>query len=571
MVCLNEVPDNFFETKVLAIDLETTCYGEDPDSHNDRVLLVSMFNGRDCVVAEPGAWLSDLFAVIPYVTLFAHNAKFDLKFLKSLGLTEDPAKVWDTMVVDQVLSQGLRDPADLASTIWRRCGTILDKSLQKSFMSHSGEFTQNQIDYAMRDSIHLIKAARAQRKAAKEEGLTYVVNLENQLVPVVASMEWDGVGFSLDKWNRLVKEETDLACRAEQRSLLAFGLKEYTLDLFSPIGIGGINLSSPLQLKKALVSMGIDVPDTQERTLRDYLKGHPEAKVLSDIIDYKKAVKRIGFAYHTRVNSATGRIHTSYSQTRTRTGRFGSSEPNLQQVPRNQAYRDLFVAADGCKMGTADYAQQEMRILAHMSGDEELKRVCMESDVHLANARLFYQDPTIQKNDVRRSYSKNAGFAMAYGASPETVAATVRIPLEHARVVVEQSRELYKGVEKWANAQRKQAERYGWVSTLSGRKRRFTDDTDKSLATRARNTPIQGTAGDMLKLGMVYLYDALRRGGYKSRLVLTVHDELVVEIPERELDTVSDMISKEMSRAGAEFIPDIPMPVEIVVADSWSK
>ncbi len=149
---MDTIPPNFFNTKILAVDLETTCkYRKDsPDPHRDDVLLISMYNGRDAIVLPPGPWVPHLFTAIeqPEVTTFIHNACFDLAFLKSIGFKGRPVNLWDTMIVEQLLNAGLLERVDLASTAWRRCAVQMSKEIRSTFMHHTGGFTPKQLEHA---------------------------------------------------------------------------------------------------------------------------------------------------------------------------------------------------------------------------------------------------------------------------------------------------------------------------------------------------------------------------------------------------------------------------------------
>ena len=229
-----------------------------------------------------------------------------------------------------------------------------------------------------------------------------MANLENSLAPVVADMEWRGVGFDVDRWNTLVQEEYKVAHEAEQRFAHALNFPTYQLSLFGEGITSPINMNSHKQLKDALNTAGIRVSNTQEKTLLAYMKKHTESETLIEaIVQHSKAMKRAGFAYADKIDLRTGRIHTYYGQLRTRTGRFSSSGPNLQNVPKKQSYRSLFIAAPGCYLATYDWAPQEMRIMAFMSGDKRLRELCLSTDFHLKMACLLYDDPSIKKGDPR--------------------------------------------------------------------------------------------------------------------------------------------------------------------------
>jgi len=574
---LNSPPPGFLDTSILSVDLETTgVEGMQPNPRRDKTLLVSLSSAkRETIVLRPGDWLVNLFNVLdnPDVTILMHNAKFDIKFLTALGYQGRVPGLWDTMLIEQIITAGTGELVNLEATAWRRCSKLVDKTLQKSFIQHAGEFSQAQIDYAGKDAEVLLDILIEQKSQCKSLGLERVAKLENSLVPVVADMEWRGVGFDIDRWNVLKLEELEIANKAEQDFSRALNFSTYQLSLFGEDIIPPINLGSHTQLKQALNDAGINVTNTQEKTLLKYLKKHPDrSELIESITRYTKAMKMASFAYDQKVDPLTGRIHTHYGQARARTGRFSSSGPNLQNVSKQKKYRALFVAAPGCVLATYDYAQQEMRILAFMSGDQHLRELCLSTDFHLEMARVLYNDRNIVKSDPRRFFAKCAGFAMVYGATAETVAETVGIKIQEARPIVRGILESFPCVTEWANEQCNKARREGWVSTLSGRRRWFTGaDEDPNLATGPRNTPIQGSAADMLKESMVEIFDSLRDGGYKAGQVLTVHDEIVVEISEHEKEEVVPLVEQKMVDVGQRYLDGLPTPVDYAVAREWRK
>jgi len=575
---LNKIPDGFLDTSILAVDLETTgIKGLQPNPRRDKTLLVSLTNARkETIVLRPGDWLPKLFEVLddPDVTILMHNSKFDLKFLRALGYNGRAPGLWDTMLVEQLITAGTGDLVNLASVAWRRCSKLLDKTLQKSFIQHTGgEFSQAQIEYAGKDTEVLLDILVEQKDQCKSLGLGRVAKLENSLAPVIADMEWRGVGFDVDRWNTLVQEEYKVAREAEQRFVRALNFPTYQLSLFGEGMISPVNMNSHKQLKEVLNTAGIRVSNTQEKTLLAYMEKHSESKILIEaIVQRSKAMKRAGFAYADKVDPRTGRIHTHYGQARARTGRFGSSGPNLQNVPKQQSYRSLFIAAPGCYLITSDWAQQEMRIMAFMSGDKRLRELCLSTDFHLEMACLLYSDPSIKKSDPRRFFAKTAGFAMVYGATAETVADAVGIEVWEAIPIVRGIVKSFPDVTRWAKEQIRQATEEGYVTTLSGRRRWFTGaDEDPSLFTGPRNTPIQGSAADMLKQSMVEIFDAFRDGGHKSAQVLTVHDEIVVETPEHEKEDVALLVEKIMVDVGQRYLEGLPTPVDCIVAREWRK
>jgi len=569
------IPEGFFDYDLIGLDLETTSLSGAPDPHRERVLLISLANEVGTIVLTPGDWLPTLWEALkaPGRVMLSHNSSFDLQFLWSLGFEGRPTKIWDTMLAEQVLLAGLPDRADLAATAWRRIDKMLDKAVRATFMRHIGGFSDQQLAYAGEDAEVLIPIFLCQYPLAQAQGLLETIVLENAVAPIIAQMEWDGVGFDVDRWDELKATELENARRENQQVQLALELPTYTYDLFDG-GIRGINLNSWQQVLKALHHCGIGVKNTRVETFEKYLATHPEATVLRHILAYRSYTKRAGYNYGAYVHSVTGRIHTDYRQLGAVTGRLSSSRPNLQNIPRLPAYRALFIARPGWSLIKSDMAQQEMRILAEASGDSALMQACLEEDVHITIARRMYREPGMCACDPRRDTAKNSGFAMSYGASAMRVAITGGIPLADAEMIVSFVRNAFPQAMAWGAEQARLAKDIGYVLTLGGRRRNFVPDPtkpDEFWDNQARNAPIQGTAADVMKRGLVNVDAALRDGGYQARLVLTVHDELVVEAPEDECRDVAPIITREFQRAGEYYVKCVPMPVDAVVSPHWKK
>lgn len=573
MMLLNNLPNGFLNTGTLALDLETTVmYDRNSDPYRDKVLLISLSNSKDHIVIQPGPWLIQLWEWLPRNQVIIHNGKFDLQFLWSLGFTGYPDKIWDTLIIERILTAGMRLKCGLAATAARNCDVTLDKTTRDTFKNHtSTEFTTRQLEYAVDDVKYLFPIMENQKRRLERFNMMETAQLENELVPVVAAMEYRGINFDEYHWNTLVQEQQQIADEKHDKIVKALNPQCLSFDLFSS-AVSGLNINSDDQVKKALRNIGIKVPNTREDTYLKYLKKHPDATILSDLIAYGKAMKRMSMDYPKYVNPVTNKIHTSYNQTGARTGRFSSSGPNLQNVVAKQKWRSCFRAEKGYFFMTADYGQQEPRILAQATQDESLINVCLTEDIHLETARLIFDDPTIQKIDKRRRIAKGLGLGMSYGAGAKTIAEGANISLKEAERVVRLYRQKFSQVEPWAKVQFTQLKNEGWVATLGGRRRWFTGlDPDKPwlMSTRARNTPIQGTAGDMMKRGMIYVDEALQN--YDAGLVLTVHDELVVKGRNEQKEKIMEIVIRELERAGQYYVHCVPTPVDAVVDTVWRK
>jgi len=568
------IPPGFFEHGLIALDLETSAKVMGTiDYFQDRVVLISLSNGERTIVLQPGAWLSELWAALkaPDTVMVAHSADFDLRFLWSLGFEGYPTKIWDTLHTERVLTAGYSELCDLAATAWRHINTVLDKSVRSSFFGHMGDFTEQQITYSAQDAEVLIPIMHSQYAACLAKGLLPTIELENRLVPVIAKMQYTGVAFDEEAWYNLVVQEKADAAVAEQVLQQALQLPTYTLSLFDD-SICGINLNNPVKLKAALGKIGINVPDTQADTLWEHWAKHPEAAdLLQTVLAYRSHTKGPSFNYAEYIHPLTHRIHTEYKQTGAKTGRLSSVRPNLQNVPTAERYRACFVARHGWVLVKSDAGQQEFRILAELTGDSNLIEVCLTEDVHVTNA-MFMFDIDVPTYEQRRT-AKNVGFALSYGAQALKIAMMLRIPLAQAETIVQYGQDRFPGVDIWAKQQLEFAQANKYVQTIGGRRRYFQIDPDQpyKIANQARNAPVQGTAADIMKLALVLVDEELRERSFEAQLVLTIHDELVVEAPEREAQDVAGIVVKQMEAAGAYYVKKVPIPADATISRMWKK
>lgn len=563
---INEYPD--WWSSVVGLDIETTASGK-PDPYRNQIITIqAAFPNGDIYIWTEG--FENLVGMLmdPDILKICHNAKFEYKYLKHhLGASTQP--IYDTMLMERVLTSGLELKSDLASTAWRRVNVLLDKALQKSFSTRV-ELTEAQLRYVENDVKHLITIRKVQEDMIAKEGLERIRDLEHDLVPVVAAMELVGIRLDVDAWNEVVREETRLMNEAARIVYQSLVMPAYTFSLFG--NDNPINLNSRPQVLEVFKRSGIDVPDTKEETLTQYLQLHPDCVGAKAYQKYVTHAKRISWDYPKHINPVTGRVHTSYHQMGARTGRLSSSKPNLQNVPRDGKIRDVFVPASGSVFISADYGQQEMRVMAAVSGDKNLCRVCLEEDPHLANARKLFNEPELKELvGQRRINVKGTGFAMNYGAGVKTFAHSCGLSEADAEPIYRYLKKLYPGVFRWGDGQRKFLHKNGFVSTIWGRKRWFpgATDNDTSFYSEAVNTPIQGSSADMIKRAMIRAHKALE--GYDARMLLQVHDELIVECKGEQALEVAEIVEQEMAAAGAEMIKSVPCPAEAKIMKCWTK
>lgn len=562
---INEFPD--WWPSIIGLDIETTP-SDNPDPYSDQIVTVQAgFPNGDIYVWTEG--FGNLVNMIedPDVLKICHSAGFEYKFLRHhLGVDLNP--LYDTMLVEQILMAGLSLSANLAATAFRRVNVILDKSLQKSFTDSN--LTEAQLRYIENDVRYLIPIYKEQEKLIAEEGMKKIRDLEHDLVPVVASMELAGIRLDPRRWDIVIKEETQLMEDAAEMVFQNLVMPAHTFNLFG--NRNPINLNSRQQVLKAFYRSGIMVKDTKEETLTRYLQKYPDCIGIQAYQKYVKHAKRLSWNYPKYLNPATGRIHTSYHQIGSRSGRFSSSRPNLQNVESEARIRGAFVPKDGYVFIGTDYDQQEMRIMAEASGDKNLQKVCLEDDSHLANARIIWNEPDRKELKGRdRIIIKGTNFCMNYGGGAETFAGSCGISIQQARDVLAKLKRVYPKVFDYATSQRKFLKEWGFVSTLWNRKRWFpgAQENPNQYPNEPINTPIQGSAADMIKRAMVRIHESL--DGYDAQILLQVHDELIIECKEEQALEVAEIVEQEMAAAGAEMIKSVPCPAEAKIMKCWTK
>lgn len=377
--------------------------------------------------------------------------------------------------------------------------------------------------------------------------------------------------------------------RIDQEGLAAFG-KELKAELdgclariYAQVG-HEFNLNSPKQLGKALFEeMGLPHRkktksgySTDAETLESLKNYSP---VIGEILHYRTYQK----LYSTyaegllKVVGPDGRMHSTFNQTEARTGRLSSSEPNLQNIPvrteLGSRLRQFFIAAEGCVLLDADYSQIELRILAHISGDESMREAFLQGqDIHRSTAAKVYGLPPEQITQRLRSSVKAVNFGIVYGIGAYSLSQDLGISVKEADAFIQNYLDSFPGVRQYMQQIIAQGREQGYVSTLFGRRRALPELASNNFNLRAQgermamNTPIQGTAADVIKLAMVRVWRRLRAEGLKARLILQVHDELIVEAPAAEADKAAAVLAEEM-RAAAAF--SVPLTAEVQRGATW--
>ncbi|MDD5465706.1 MAG: DNA polymerase I [Candidatus Omnitrophica bacterium] len=410
-------------------------------------------------------------------------------------------------------------------------------------------------------------------KALQEKDLFELFcNLEMPLVSILAQMEQDGIKLDL----KLLK---GLAREIEQR------LIKLISDIYEASGTQ-FNINSPKQLGQVLFEkLGLPVikktktgPSTDEEVLNRLTEKHALPALLLEYRQLTKLKNTYVDALPKLVDPQTGRVHTSFNQTGTETGRLSSSNPNLQNIPVKTdiggKIRQAIIATgkDNCLL-SCDYSQIELRVLAHLSGDETLVEAFHgNQDIHRLTASLIYNIPESEVKDNMREVAKRVNFGIVYGQSAYGLSKDLDIPVAQAQDFIDAYFLRYPKVKKYIEAQIKKAEVEGFVTTLLGRRRYLPEINNKNLGIRqfaqrqAVNTPLQGAASDLIKLAMINISAQIKSRGLEAKMILQIHDELVFDLANRELDILAALVKKEMEQV---MKLDVPIRVDMKKGKNW--
>jgi DNA polymerase-1 len=396
--------------------------------------------------------------------------------------------------------------------------------------------------------------------------------IEMPLVGVLVDMEWTGIAIDRGRFQQLAAELTHDMAELEAKIAEAAGTS--------------INLNSPRQLATLLFEK-LQLPvlkktKTGPSTDADVLDqlaamGHEIPALILQYREVQKLKSTYVDVLPARVHPMTGRIHTSFNQTGAATGRLSSSDPNLQNIPvrspRGEEIRAAFVPAEGCRFVVADYSQIELRLMAHLSKDPAFVAAFRAGgDIHRQTASVIFGVPLEQVTSEMRSRAKTINFGTIYGQGPFALARQLGITQDEAKNFITQYFERFAGVRAYLDQQVKLAREQGYVETLFGRRRYIPEIKDKNFNLRAfaertaQNTPLQGSAADLIKLAMVDIHRTLAAEHLEARLLLQVHDELVLEAPVAEVDRVVALVREHME--GAAKL-DVPLVVDVGVGGNW--
>lgn len=519
----------------------------------------------------------------PKIPKYAHNAVYDLVVMQRYGIDVTPV-TFDTMI-----AEWLRDPVSKflgLKAFARQYLEVNMTSIDDLIGKGKKQQTMDRVaieqvgPYAAADAGVTFRAVEHLRPQLEQAGLVDLYEtLEMPLVPVIAAMQQAGIAL-------------DVAYLAQMSERLASSLQALEDEIHAlGGGYGRFNINSPKQLNDVLFGkLGLSTAgirktahgySTDAATL-ERLASDTGAPIVLKILEYRELAKLKGTyvdALPELVNPHTGRVHTSYNQTGTSTGRLSSSNPNLQNIPiRTQIGREVrraFVAPAGRLLLAVDYSQIELRVLAHISQDATLLEAFAQGqDIHAATAATVYGIPLDQVTYEQRSFAKRVNFGLIYGMGAFRLSRDTDLTLAEAEAFVSTYFERLPGVEKYIEESKRRATSDGYLTTLFGRKRFFPalvsgqgDRQSQQGELRAAvNMPIQGTAADIMKRAMINLHDEIQRRGLDALLTLQVHDELVLEVPEAQLEMVRDLVVLVMEDA---YVMDAPLKANAQAGKNW--
>ena len=511
----------------------------------------------------------------PDISKCAHNANYDMTILASHGI-ECQGVDFDTMVAAHLLSRGQLGLKNLALDVLGQEMTPINKLIGtgKKQITFDKVDIESAAPYAAADADMTARLRLAFEEPVVREGLSYLMtDMEMPLVPILVTMQRHGI-------------KLDSAGLREMSEDLREQLFQTEEELYKSIG-HTVNINSPQQLSELLFNE-IGLPKTK-RTKTGYstdanslegLKGlHP---VVDQILEYRQVSKLKSTyvdALPDMVNPATGRVHTSYNQTGSATGRMSSSDPNLQNIPirteMGRQVRKAFVA-DGAPdwlLFSADYSQIELRVLAHISQDRGLLEAFRRGeDIHSSTASLMFDVPLNDVVSDQRRIAKVLNFGVIYGLSAHGISQQTGFSREEGASFIEAYFAKYPGISDYLEQVKVKARAEQYVETLLGRRRYLPDINSPNFNVRggaermAINMPIQGTAADIMKLAMIRVQNRLDEEGMKTKMLLQVHDELVFETPKEEMDALKDLVFDEMPAA---MDLDVTLKVDTKWGPTW--
>ena len=506
------------------------------------------------------------------------NLKYDLKVLQNYSI-EVEGPVFDTMIAHYLINPDMRHNMNILAETYLNYQPISIESLIGKKGKNQGSMRDvpvgEQTEYAVEDADVTWQLKQVFEKELEKNNLTKLFQeIEVPLIEVLAKMEFEGINIDVDFLNSLSKDLTNDILDLEQK---IYAEAQTDFNLASPKQLG-IVLFEELKL----VDKPKKTKSGQYATGEEILsKLAPKHEIVANILTWRGLVKLKNTyvdSLPNEVNKKTGRIHTTYSQAVAATGRLSSNNPNLQNIPirttRGKEIRKAFIPRnENYTLLAADYSQIELRLIAEMSGDEEMKASFLRGeDIHKSTAAKVFGVPLEEVSREQRSYAKTVNFGIIYGVSAFGLSQQTDLSRTEAKELIETYYKTYPTLKAFISKQIDFARENGFVETLLGRRRYLKNINSQNAIVRsgdernAVNAPIQGTAADIIKIAMIHIQRLLEKGKYKSKMLLQVHDELVFDIHKDELETLKPILKNAMENA---YKISIPLVVDLGEGNNW--
>lgn len=567
-----EIIQKLLTSKILSLDTETT--GTEPMDAELVGMSFSIAENEAFYVPVPSDQDEALKIVNEFRPVFENenslkvgqNIKYDMIVLQNYGSTVK-GPLFDTMIAHYVLQPELRHGMDYLAEIYLHYQTIHIDEL----IGPKGKNQKNMRDldpkdvylYACEDADVTLKLKNVLEKELKEndaERLFY--DIEMPLVPVLVNIERNGVLLDTEA---LKQSSAHFTAQMEQIEKEIYELAGETFNIASPKQVGEV-LFDKLKIVEKAKKTKTGQYVTSEEVLESLRHKHP---VVEKILEHRGLKKLLGTyidALPQLINPRTGKVHTSFNQTVTATGRLSSSNPNLQNIPirdeNGKEIRKAFIPDEGCLFFSADYSQIELRIMAHLSEDKNMIDAFLSNhDIHAATAAKIYKTDLKDVGSDMRRKAKTANFGIIYGISVFGLAERMNVDRKEAKELIDGYFETYPGVKAYMDKSIQVAQEKGYVETIFHRKRFLPDINSRNAVVRgyaernAINAPIQGSAADIIKVAMARIYQRFQAEGIQAKMILQVHDELNFSVPVNEKERVEEIVIEEMEKAYRMHVP----------------
>lgn len=582
----------FSRRKFLQVDSESS--GLDP--HIDSLHTLQLGDFENQFVIDVRCIPISLFKeLLESKYCLLHNAKHDYKLFRKAGIILD--KVYDTMLAECLIYNGYDSKGyTLQEVVSRHLKIDLNKDDRKLFRKlGSRPLEYRHIVYAANDVKYLEDIMGRQLDTLKSYDLMYALKLENQALKPLGDIEYNGIYLDADLWKKQA-HRVGKELRRKQRDFDEYLISQnvgYRTneqgDMFSEVGRKlDINYNSPPQSLDMLRRLGLPVNGTSEAALEPHAD-HPAVKKLWDVRSQITSLSRYGLKFLDHINEQTGRVHTDFWQIKN-TFRLGSSDPNMQNIPRDPAYRGAFRPRPGYAFVSIDYSGQEMRLMADFSEEWALiDAINSGKDAHCFVATMMLGE-TITKDDPRRQEVKPINFGKPYGMGPPKLARKLNISEEEAKRKLQLHEKTFPALDRYLKNQGEKGKKQGYVVTNPIHKgRRWFPLMRAAIAERSKPNPnwgrvyrlegavereamnlsIQGTGAVIIKHALVEVRKKLASAD--AQLINTVHDEINMEIHQSIVEDVAREVANTMKQVGEVYVKHLQMPVDVTIGDRWKK